>query len=166
MPWQTRSVSGRLAYLLAVCCSLQQTSRSGQLKKIAQGAFTTPAAPASQADTPSRSPRHRIAVRAAVIAQDKLCDYLLNVAHRRGASKARLLLAMGYRPDDWQRLETDIRSQHLTGEVDRMTDTDYGPRYEIVAPLGGPAGWSATFRSVWQIDTGTAASRLITMYPE
>lgn len=40
----------------------------------------------------------------AVIAEDKLCNYLLNLAHRRGASKAKLLIGMGYRPDDWQRL--------------------------------------------------------------
>jgi hypothetical protein len=102
----------------------------------------------------------------AVIAQDKLCNYLLNVSHRRGASKARLLMAMGYRIDNWQRLEADIRTQHLTQEVDSVVDTDYGPRYEIVASLLGPAGWSATFRSVWQIDTGTVMPRLITMHPE
>jgi hypothetical protein len=90
----------------------------------------------------------------AVVAQDKLCDYLLNVAHRRGASKARLLIAMGYRPDDWQRLETDIRAQHLAIEVDRVANSAYGTRYEIVAPLVGPEGRSVTFRSIWQIDTG------------
>jgi hypothetical protein len=102
----------------------------------------------------------------AVITQDKLCTYLLNIAHRRGASKAKLLLAMGYRPDDWQRLEADIRARHLTADVDREVDTEYGTRYEIAAALHGPAGWAANFRSVWQIDTGTQIPRLITMYPE
>jgi hypothetical protein len=102
----------------------------------------------------------------AVIAQDKLCNYLLNVTHRRGGSKAKLLVAMGYQPDDWQRLESDLHTQHLTAEVDRVADTDYGPRYEIVAPLVGPAGRPVTFRSIWQIDIGTQAPRLITMYPE
>jgi hypothetical protein len=40
----------------------------------------------------------------AVIASEKLRDYLLNPAHRRGGSKARLLLSMGYTAADWQRL--------------------------------------------------------------
>jgi hypothetical protein len=102
----------------------------------------------------------------AVIGQDKLCDYLLNVAHRRGASKARLLIAMGYRPDNWQILEADIRAQHLAIDVDRVANSAYGMRYEIVAPLVGPGGRSVTFRSVWQIDTGSQVPRLITMYPE
>jgi hypothetical protein len=46
----------------------------------------------------------------AIIAQDKLCNYLLNVAHRRGSSKAKLLLAMGYRlvGNSWRR--TFVRS--------------------------------------------------------
>ena len=48
----------------------------------------------------------------AVIAKDKLCDYLLNPVHRRGGSKAKLLLSMGYSGDDWQRLETDLRVHH------------------------------------------------------
>ena len=102
----------------------------------------------------------------AVIAQDKLCDYLLNLAHRRGGSKARLLTSIGYRPDEWQRLEADLRRQHLTHDVDQVVDTDYGPRYEIVAPLNGPGGLTVTFRSVWQIDIGTDAPRLITLFPE
>ncbi len=102
----------------------------------------------------------------AVIAQSKLCDYLLNVAHRRGGSKARLLTRMGYRLEEWQRLEADLRSQHLTADVHGVADTEYGPRYEIVAPLTGPAGLAVIFRSVWQIDTGTDAPRLITMFPE
>lgn len=101
----------------------------------------------------------------AVIATDKICEYLLNVDHEWGGSKARLLVSMGYSVDDWQRLEADLRAQHLSADVDRVIETGYGPRYEIVAALLGPAGRSVTFRSVWQIDTGTDFPRLITMYP-
>ena len=102
----------------------------------------------------------------AVIAPDKLTAYLLNILHTRGGSKAKLLIRMGYRLDDPQRLEADIRAQHLPMEVDEVVDTDYGPRYEILAPLSGPAGLTIPFRSVWQIDTGTDVPRLITMIPE
>lgn len=102
----------------------------------------------------------------AVIATDKLCDYLLNPVHRRGGSKAKLLLSMGYSEDDWQRLESDLRVHHLAAEVDCETDSDYGHRYEIVAPLPGLGGGQVLFRSIWQIDIGTDFPRLITMYPE
>ncbi|MBI3463325.1 MAG: hypothetical protein HY000_09740 [Planctomycetes bacterium] len=102
----------------------------------------------------------------AVIAEDKRRDSLLNVEHGRGSSKARMLIAMGYRAENWPQLATDIRAQHLTLEVDVTKASDYGARYEIVGPMVGPQGWSAICRSVWQIDIGTDYPRLITMYPE
>jgi len=102
----------------------------------------------------------------AIIAEDKLRTYLLNPDHRRGGSKAKMLLSMGYAAEAWQRLEADIRAFHVTAEVARQVDTAYGTRYEIVAPLPGVGGRPAAFRSVWQVDLGTDSPRLLTMYPE
>jgi hypothetical protein len=102
----------------------------------------------------------------AIIAPEKLNQYLLNVAHRRGGSKARVLLSLGYSAAEWQRLEANLRSQHLSADVELQIDTEYGERYEIVAPLAGPNGRSIVFRSIWQTDTGTDCPRLITMFPE
>jgi len=102
----------------------------------------------------------------AAIAKDKLCDYLLNPAHRRGGSKAKLLISMGYAAGDWQRLETALRLHHLAAEVDCETNSDYGKRYEIAAPLPDLSGGLVPFRSIWQIDAGTDFPRLITVYPE
>lgn len=101
----------------------------------------------------------------AIIAVEKLRDYLLNPAHRRGAAKARLLLACGYRADAWDVLEADLRKQHLTSDITIVSENPYGQRFEIVAPLTTPSGRKIVFSSVWQIDTGTDVPRLITMYP-
>ena len=101
----------------------------------------------------------------AIIAAEKVRDYLLNTAHRRGGGKARLLLACGYSADAWEVLESDLRMQHLVLDFAAATDNPYGRRYEIVAPLLTPHGRVILFRSVWQIDTGTDIPRLITMYP-
>lgn len=102
----------------------------------------------------------------AVIAQDKVRDYLLNVSHRRGGSKARLLISLGYKLDDWHRLAADVRQYHLSADVAIVRETEYGVRYEISAPILTPAGKTRPFRSIWQIDTGSTQARLITMYPE
>ena len=53
----------------------------------------------------------------AVIEPSKLTEYLLNTDHKRGGSKARLLIRFGYSPDNWQQLEEDIRKFHLTVDV-------------------------------------------------
>jgi hypothetical protein len=55
----------------------------------------------------------------AVIAADKLTGYVLNVSHKRGGPKARLLLSVGYRSDNPQSLESDLRVQHLSLDVTR-----------------------------------------------
>jgi len=102
----------------------------------------------------------------AVIAPEKLRDYLLNPAHKRGGPKARLLLSLGYTADDWPRLESDLRTQHLTADVHEESESEYGRCYAVVGPLQTPGGKVVVFRSIWQIDDGSDVPRLITMYPE
>lgn len=101
----------------------------------------------------------------AVIAPDKLTNYLLNLRHKRGGTKARLLAQFGYTVQDWRRLEADIR-RGLETEVTLMRPTDYGMRYEIRMTLQTPCGEPLTVRTIWQIDAGTEVPRLITLYPD
>lgn len=102
----------------------------------------------------------------AIIAPEKLRDYLLNPEHRRGSSKAKLLLSLGYSRDAIDRLEADIRTQHLGEPITGTSESDWGTRYEIRAPIRGPSERVMLFRSVWQIDTGDDTPRFITMYPD
>jgi hypothetical protein len=53
----------------------------------------------------------------------EIANDLLNVSHKRGGPKARLLLSLGYRPDDPRRLESDLRTQHLSLDVTRTSET-------------------------------------------
>jgi hypothetical protein len=101
----------------------------------------------------------------ATIASEKLTGYLLNVSHKRGGPKARMLLSVGYRSDNPQSLESDLRVQHLSLDVTRTHRNAYGVVYEIEGPINTPSGRSVRFRSVWQVDTGTDVPRFITMYP-
>jgi hypothetical protein len=101
----------------------------------------------------------------AEIAREKLTDYLLNLQHRRGAAKAKLLRSCGYSPAQWERLADDLRRQHLTLSIAVLEENDYGDRYVIEAPLATPSGRTIFVRSVWQIDTGSDVPRFITMYP-
>ncbi len=102
----------------------------------------------------------------AVIASDKLVEYLLNPAHKRGGTKARLLARFGYTVQNWGQLETDIRNYHLDADVAVTRQTSYGMRYEIHAPLQTPSGQALTLRTIWQIDEGTDFPRLITLFPD
>ena len=101
----------------------------------------------------------------AIIAAEKLTAYLLNVSHKRGGPKARLPLGFGYRSDNPQSLESDLRVQHLSLEVTRTHENAFGVVYEIEGPIKTPSGRTVRFCSVWQVDTGTDMPRFITMYP-
>jgi Domain of unknown function (DUF6883) len=102
----------------------------------------------------------------AIIDEEKLTRYLLDISHRRGGSKTKLLLSLGNAPNRWDRLADDLRREHLTADVVEQRETIWGTRYEIVAPLTAPTGDTMLFRSTWQIDLGSDRPRLITMYPE
>ena len=101
----------------------------------------------------------------AIIAQEKLIDYVLNLRHKRGGSKARLLAQFGYTVDNWQQLEADIR-RGLATEVEVMRSTGYGIRYEIRITFQTPIALPLTVRTIWQIDEGTEVPRLLTLYPD
>jgi len=102
----------------------------------------------------------------AVIAPDKLVQYLLNTIHKRGGHKARVLRDFGYDIALWQQLQSDIRRFHLNAEVEVVRQTLYGTRFEIRAPLHTPNGRILTVRTVWQIDEGTDFPRFITLFPD
>lgn len=102
----------------------------------------------------------------AVIAPEKLVTYILNIEHRRGGTKARLLAQFGYNATEPERLELDIRRYHLDVDVAIARQTEYGIRYEISAPLQTPIRRSLKVRTIWQIDQGTDFPRLITLVPD
>ena len=101
----------------------------------------------------------------AITAREKLVNYLLNIEHERGGSKAKLLIECGYSNHNWQQLGNDIRSAHLSSDVREVKEVAYGIRYIIIAPLMTPSGRQLYVKTIWQIDKGTDIPRLITLLP-
>lgn len=103
--------------------------------------------------------------RIAVIDRVKVGGYLLNPEHPQGASKARFFLASGFHADDWELLALALKQVGSEDEVVNVTDSGFGPRYVIDGQLPTPVGRLAYVRTIWQIDNGQTAPRLITAYP-
>jgi len=101
----------------------------------------------------------------AVVEREKITDYLLNPAHRYGASKARFFEAFGFGLDKWQDLADALREHGQAHEVIKTKQTVFGPRFEVDGELSTPSGRRPRVRTVWQLDLGQAAPRLITAYP-
>ena len=101
----------------------------------------------------------------AFVERQKITGYLLNADHRDGRHKARFLTEFGFRLEEWSVLAEALRIHGQKNAVGSMKQTGFGSRYEVDGPLETPTGQRPRIRTVWQIDRGVEAPRLITAYP-
>ncbi len=102
----------------------------------------------------------------ALIEPPKLRDYLLSPSHPIGRFKAVFFRGLGYTQEEWQRLEQDLREQHLPQEAEVVGTSEHGTKYKIEAPLVGPNGKRVELISIWFIRKGEERPRFVTAYPK
>jgi filamentous hemagglutinin len=102
---------------------------------------------------------------ALVVEQEKVVDYLLNPAHRYGESKARFFAAFGFRIEEWEVFAHALQEHGRSHDVTKVKETGFGPRYEVEGELVVSDGRRPRVLTVWQLDKGEVAPRLITAYP-
>jgi hypothetical protein len=95
----------------------------------------------------------------------KLRDYALNPSHDTGRYKAAFFAQMGYEAADWQKLERDIREQHLSQPAEPGQPSPYGRKYTITASLQGPKGAARQVTTVWIVRPGNDFAELVTIEP-
>jgi hypothetical protein len=101
----------------------------------------------------------------AIIDRDKITEYLLNNAHRYGASKAKFFGEFGFKLAAWEILAKALIEHAQRNEVSKVTETLFGSRFEISGELYAPDGRAPMVRTIWQLDHRKVAPRLITAYP-
>lgn len=102
----------------------------------------------------------------AVVAREKITDYLLSESNVHGRDKNWFLRRFGFHPDRWPELAAALRDQGQQNEVAEIEPTAYGIQYVIIGLIETPDGRNPNIRTVWQIDYGTTHPRLITAYPD
>jgi hypothetical protein len=102
---------------------------------------------------------------AAVVADAKLTDYLLNLANSRGAAKARFLAGFGFALNRVEEARQAFMRHASENEIMASQQHRFGTTFEIDGPLPSPDGRNPRVRAVWMIDQGASAPRLITMVP-
>lgn len=98
----------------------------------------------------------------AQIPSGKVEDYLLNLDHPDGSSKARLLIKMGF---DENSLLATLLNHIRENEVIETKATPYGIKYIVEGLLKSPLGRQFNLRSVWIIPNGEKNPKLITAHP-
>lgn len=99
-----------------------------------------------------------------IIAPAKLKEYLLS--QRKRNDKSKWLAKAGYRSEEWQKLERDLRSQILPIDAIPTDRTRYGQAFEIKGTLIGPNGTSLRVRTIWIKENESKSVKFITMFPE
>lgn len=66
---------------------------------------------------------------------------------------------------DWEMLATALQQHGQRWEVTKIKNTGFGPRYEVQGELAALDGRHPRVCTVWQVDAGQIAPRLITAYP-
>ncbi|MGB7414492.1 MAG: DUF6883 domain-containing protein [Thermosynechococcaceae cyanobacterium] len=67
---------------------------------------------------------------------------------------------------DWQKLESDLRSQILPRDAVLSDEENrFGDVYEIRGTLVGPNGVELAITTIWMIEHETQQTKFITLYP-
>ena len=100
----------------------------------------------------------------ALIAEEKIRDYLLNPSHPVGGSKAVCFASIGYTMVNWQDLANDLLQVVQTSEDFIAKLSPFGVKYEVSGALGCPGHRPGLVVSVWIVEENDPP-RLVTAYP-
>lgn len=101
----------------------------------------------------------------AVVEPEKLFDYLLNLDHPGGPSKARYFYQLGFTREAAELLEHELLMLGRNALVGERKVSPYRTRFVIDGWIRGPGGRRGYIRTIWMIGAGGAIPRLITARP-
>lgn len=101
----------------------------------------------------------------ATVRRSKLTGYLLDLAHREGGPKAVFFPGHGFTPEDWPALRAALLQHAMDGEVVDSEEREFGVLYVVEGDMKMADGLLRHVRSVWGIDFGKSAPRLLSAMP-
>lgn len=106
-------------------------------------------------------------VHLAVVDRSKVLDYLLNDGHPDNGGKARFFASLGFSREDPEILMKALQDVAAHGEVVSSAESIHGVKYVVDGWLSAHTQESRQWavRTVWIIDRGGSAPRLVTAYP-
>lgn len=101
----------------------------------------------------------------AVIDPSNVTSYALNTAHPVGGNKAKVYeSALGYNQTNAASLITKVQEGATLYPAKLGASDKFGQRITIDMPITGPNGNTATVRTGWIYDPGSATPRMTTLY--
>ncbi|MEX2174469.1 MAG: DUF6883 domain-containing protein [Pirellulaceae bacterium] len=101
----------------------------------------------------------------AIVAVEKLTDYLLCKQHPTGKHKARFFRGLGFSLEEPELFRTCLLNHARSNLVVIEEVTPFGIKYVIDGAIVAPNGSSPRVRVVWIVESGTQSPRLVTAFP-
>ena len=101
----------------------------------------------------------------AVVEREKIADYLLAASHPDNGGKAEFFGRFGFHRDGWKTLAEALLKLAREAEVSHSSTSAHGRKFVIAGKIETPSGRPVTVQTIWIMDTGAAAARLVTAYP-
>jgi hypothetical protein len=101
----------------------------------------------------------------AVATDEKVRDYLLNLGHPDGGSKAVWFHSLGYARDDWHYLSADMLAIARDCDSFDIESTRFGVKYKASGVIGRPDYRPGAVLTVWIVEDDDPP-RLVTAYPD
>jgi hypothetical protein len=101
----------------------------------------------------------------AIVALAKLTEYLLSDTHPVGRSKAHVFRSVGFSLANADQLERALLLLARSEEVVSSSGSPHGTKYVVDGLLTTPSGNMLRVRTVWIIEPGVDAPRLVTAFP-
>ena len=98
------------------------------------------------------------------IDQAKVQDYLLNLSHKEGGSKAKYFRNRGFKPEEWQVMVEALRQHGATQTVTEASESRHGKKFTVECQIMTPDGKNPCILTGW-IQEGTKPPRLVTAHP-
>ena len=95
----------------------------------------------------------------------KISNYLLNVNHPDGGSKAKLLIGFGFDLNHVSVLENTIINQAMFNDVSKVIPSTFGEKYLVEGNIKTPSGKFLQVRTVWVKELKEETVKFITLYP-
>lgn len=99
----------------------------------------------------------------AIIPEEKVKKYLLNLEHEDGKTKAKFFLEMGF---DIDSLTAALLQHAASHEAVKTEETEFGIKYRVEGELPTPTGRTPIVLSAWMVRVDEDFPRLVSAYPQ
>lgn len=90
---------------------------------------------------------------------------MLDPAHPDNGGKAEFFESLGFQRGDWKSLGAALLALARQTEVAQSLKSPHGQKYVIIGRIDSPGGKSPRVKTIWIVDRGLKAARLVTAYP-